>query len=127
MVIVLSEDQRFGHLGTSRKQVGKERIFESACNGSYLVGCYHVAVKLVRTIGKIILQGFPTHRSCLAIAHSNYKGPLDRASKRSDIRANNIHLVVHIYPICHCTLMTIFHDQVLVKEAECLFIWCGRQ
>ena len=73
------------------------------------------------------MQGFPAYGSCLAIRPSNYKGSLDGASMRSDIRANTIHLVVHIYAVSYRTLMAVFHDQVLVKEAKGLFIRRGRQ
>ncbi len=44
-----------------------------------------------------------------------------------NIGLDTVHLVAYVHTISHCSLMTVFHNQILVKESQGLLGWGGSE
>ena len=123
--IVLREDEGLGHLGAAGKDLGEELLLEGFDNGADLVRGDHVAVELLGIVGKVVAELFPSGGAGLAVALLHIEACVHLGAGCGDGGADAVHVVVDIDAVGHGLLVVVFHDEVLVKEAEGLLIRRG--
>ena len=123
--VVLGEDEGLGHLGAAGKDLGEELLFECFDDGADLVRGDHVAVELVGIVGEVVIQLFPSLLARVTFHLLDVRTCLNLGAGCGDGGADAVHVVVDVDAVGHGLLVVVFHDQVLIEEAEGLLVGCG--
>ncbi len=123
--IVLGEDEGLGHLGAAGEDLGEEFLLEGFDDGADLVRGDHVAVELVGIVGEVVVQLFPSLLARVTFHLLDVHTCLNLGAGCSDGGADTVHVVVDVDAVGHGLLVVVFHDEVLIEEAEGLLVGRG--
>ena len=123
--VILGKDQGLGQLDAGGEHVGLPAVAQGADHGADLVVRLHGAVQLFRLVFKVVVQlpsgfaagGFVLRFQPKAFVHLG--APL------AHFRLDAVDIVVDVHAVGHRLRVAVFHDQVLVKKAESLFVGRG--
>ncbi len=123
--VVLGKDKGLRHLGATGKDVGEELVLEGFDDGANLVRSDHVAVELVGIVGEVVVESLPALGPRLPIHQLHAIPRLHRGACLRDGGTDTVHIVVHVDAVGHGLLVVVFHDEVLIEEAEGLLVGRG--
>ena len=123
--VVLGEDERFRHLGAVREDLGLQLVAEGADDGADLVDGDDIAVELVRGVGEILVERLPAFLAGLLVAVLDLVRLLDDGPFGGDAGADGVDVVGDVDVVADGVLVGVFHDEVLVEEAEGLLVRGG--
>ena len=123
--VVLGKDEGLGHFGAAGKDVGEELVPEGFDDGADLVRGDYVAVELVGIVGEVVIESLPPLCPRLPIHQLHAIPGLHRGPCLRDGGADAVHVVVHVDAVGHGLLVVVFHDEVLIEEAEGLLVGRG--
>ncbi len=127
MRVILGKNKCLGNFGPAGKYLCKQFITEGTDYRPYLVGGYHTAVELLRSILQVVIQTLPAAFTGHFITFIDVEAGIHFAALFCYFSFNTIYFITHIYAICNSTLVVIFHHQILIKKAECLLGRCCGQ
>ncbi len=125
VVVVLGEDQGLGQFRAAREHLGLPAVAEGLHHGADLVGRLHAAVQLGGVVVEILVELPVAAAARVALHHLHPVAGLDLAAGFGDFGADAIDVVIDIDAVGHGLLVAVFHDQVLVEEAEGLLVGRG--
>ena len=120
-MMVLGTSLRLGNMSVN------SRSPEGPDDGTNLVYRHDVAVKLVGSVGQVLLQLLPTHLPSQPVPSVNVVPGLHGGPLLGDLGADTVGIEVHVHVVSHRLLVGVLHDQVLLEEAECLPGGCRGQ
>jgi hypothetical protein len=121
VVIVLGENKRFWHVGAASKDFCEEFFFESAKDGTDLIGGDHFAVEPPRVVGEIIVKLLPADFASLAVALVHPVACFHRGAMLGNVGFDAIDVETYVDLVSHGLLVVVLADEILIKEAERLF------
>ena len=127
VVIVFGKDQRLGHLGAAREDVGMQPVAKGGDDFANLVGRLHAAVQLVGVVFKVFVELPSAFAAGGFVYRLQPKALLYFCTLFRHLGLDSVHVVIDVHPIGHGLGVAVFHDQVLVEEAKGLFVGRGGQ
>src|SRR5207302_810497 len=89
-----------------------------ADDGADLIGRNDGAIELIRRIGEIFVKLFPPDLTCEAFAFIDVETFLDATALRSDLRVYLVNVIGDVHVVRDGVLVSVLHDEVLIKEAD---------
>ena len=83
-----------------------------------MIGCNNGAIKLVRRIGKVFVELFPADFAGEAVAFIDIETFLDATARGRDLRVDLVNVIGDVHVVGDGVLVSVFHDEVLIKEAD---------
>ena len=104
----------------------KSLSLEGFDDGADLVRGDHVAVELVGIVGEVVVELFPSHLARVWRSRlSHVEAGVYLGASCGDGGADAVHVVVDVDAVGHGLLVAVFHDEVLIEEAEGLLVGRG--
>ena len=69
-------------------------------------------------LAEVLVEPFPTHFSCLAVAFVDLESRVDGRSMLTGEGADAEEVEVHVDAVGDRLLVVVFHDKVLIEEAK---------
>src|SRR5437870_7112325 len=104
--------------GAARKDFGEEAAAKGSYHGADLIGRDDRAVELVRLISELFVELFPTYLAGEAVAFIDIETFLDATARGRDLGVDLVNVVIDVDLVGDRALVAVFHDEVLIKEAD---------
>src|SRR5437870_13709782 len=104
--------------GAARKDFGEEAAAKGSYHGADLIGRDDRAVKLVRLISEVFVELFPTYFAGEAVAFIDIETFLDATTARCYLSVYLVNVIGDVHVVGDGVLVSVFHDEVLIKEAD---------
>ena len=121
VAVVFGEDERFGDEGAAGEQLGEEGIAICGEHGADLRGDDDAAVEFLCGEGEVIVEPFPAEAACFFVAAVDVEALFDLVAGLGDAGSDAIDLVADVDAIGDGAFVAVFHDEVLIEEADGLF------
>ena len=121
MRIVLGVDQGLRDILAAREDLGEQFFLKRPNHRADLIDGDHVSIQLSGIVGQVFFQLVPTYSPSLPVAAIDKEPGFDLCALLGDLRANPVHIEVNVDAVSNGLLVVVFHDQVLVEEADGLF------
>jgi hypothetical protein len=86
-----------------------------------LIGRNDGAVEFVRLVSEVFIELLPADLAGEAVAFIDIKTFLDTTGRGSDFRVYLVNVIGDVHVVGDGVLVAVFHDEVLIKEADRLF------
>jgi hypothetical protein len=106
---------------SSTRAQAKLAVAEGPDDGADLVGNDNAAIEFIGIVGDVLVGQFPAHLAGLAVAVVHLEAGLDATALLRDESANGVEIEIDVDAVGYRLLERVFHDQVLMEEAEGLF------
>ena len=116
--VVLGEDERLGQVGAARKHLGEDLVAERGEHGADLVRGDDIAVEVGGVIGEHLVELFPADFARLAVAFVHEEAGLHLRAALRDAGVDAVDVAADVHAIGDGFLVVVFHDEVLLEEAE---------
>ncbi len=118
VAVVFGEDEGFGDEGAAGEEVGEEGVFECGEDGADLGRDDDAAVEFFGGEGEVIVEPFPAEAACFFVAAVDVEALFHVVAGLGDAGSDAIDLVTDIDAIGDGAFVAVFHDEVLIEEAD---------